>query len=142
MSIIRKTPKMTSRGTPSCSVFWGGYILLRRTLIKGTPSRLVKTQIVAGKTTAAEYSDENLLYRGIGVEIFCTFWALEMKNCESAIGREKEPVPSVVSKRGNILVASLPVGIVRDIQKYLSGGPDDVAHFERKIRFQSGFLEP
>lgn len=44
-----------------------------------------------------------------------------------------EPVLSVVSEQGKILVAGLPVESVRDVQKYLSGGPDDVAHFEREV---------
>ena len=44
-----------------------------------------------------------------------------------------EPVLSVVSEQGKILVAGFPVEIVRDVQKYLSGGPDDVAHFEREV---------
>ena len=51
----------------------------------------------------------------------------------SSIGRGKEPVPPVVSEQGKILVAGFPVEIVRDVQKYLSGGPDDVAHFEREV---------
>ena len=47
-----------------------------------------------------------------------------------------EPVLSVVSEQGKILVAGLPVESVRDVQKYLSGGPDDVAHFEREVGLQ------
>ena len=53
-----------------------------------------------------------------------------------------EPVLSVVSEQGKILVAGLPVESVRDVQKYLSGGPDDVAHFEREVGLPGRSREP
>ncbi|GAB7496815.1 hypothetical protein Bwad002_11660 [Bilophila wadsworthia] len=90
---------------------------------------------MAGQAPAAEHPNGNLPYRRTRVEIFWIVLALEMEMEKrwSAIGRGKEPVPSVVSEQGKILVAGFPVESVRDVQKYLSGGPDDVAHFEREV---------